>query len=150
MMRSIGARPRGVYRGKRYRAPQGPVRVSREIPSVTAATAAATSAAGHAARRHGAARPQVEPAHHGETPHHALALARGALHRDRGATDIALELPLALVTAVLVDRHHGSSRIRLLTAPLDVALHELLGVLLEDVVDLVQEVVEILLDLLPL
>src|SRR6266545_774684 len=38
----------------------------------------------------------------------------------------------------------------LLAAPLDVALHELLGVLLEDVVDLVQEVVEVLLDLLAL
>src|SRR5467141_3002278 len=37
---------------------------------------------------------------------------------------------------------------RLLAASLDVALHELLGVLLEDVVDLVQEVVEVLLDLL--
>src|SRR5436853_4623616 len=37
---------------------------------------------------------------------------------------------------------------RLLAAALDVALHELLGVLLEDVVDLVQEVVEVLLDLL--
>src|SRR5712691_10399240 len=39
---------------------------------------------------------------------------------------------------------------RLLAAALDVALHELLGVLLEDIVDLVQEVVEVLLDLLAL
>src|SRR5712691_5961519 len=41
-------------------------------------------------------------------------------------------------------------RARLLAAALDVALHELLGVLLEDIVDLVQEVVEVLLDLLAL
>src|SRR5262249_24437257 len=39
---------------------------------------------------------------------------------------------------------------RLLAAPLDVALHELLGVLLEDVVDLVEDLVELLLDLLAL
>src|SRR3989337_2740634 len=39
---------------------------------------------------------------------------------------------------------------RLLAAPLHVALHELLGVLVEDLVDLVQEVVEVLLDLLAL
>src|SRR3990170_7422588 len=39
---------------------------------------------------------------------------------------------------------------RLLAAPLHVALHELLGVLLEDIVDLIQEVVEVLLDLLAL
>src|SRR6266567_7674161 len=39
---------------------------------------------------------------------------------------------------------------RLLAAALDVALHELLGVLLEDIVDLVEEVVEVLLDLLAL
>src|SRR6266581_5573903 len=39
---------------------------------------------------------------------------------------------------------------RLLAAALDVALHELLGVLLEDIVDLVQKVVQVLLDLLAL
>src|SRR5437016_9481694 len=39
---------------------------------------------------------------------------------------------------------------RLLAASLDVALHELLGVLLEDVVDLVEELVDVLLDLLAL
>src|SRR5712664_1534959 len=40
--------------------------------------------------------------------------------------------------------------LRLLAAALDVALHELLGVLLEDVVDLVEEIVEVLFDLLAL
>src|SRR6185503_18258708 len=39
---------------------------------------------------------------------------------------------------------------RLLAAALHVTLHELLGVLLEDVVDLVQQVVQVLLDLLAL
>src|SRR5215469_15592824 len=150
MLRSIGATPYGVYMGKEHRARPGPVRVSRRNPSVASATTATASAAtGHASGGHGTARAQAEPAHHGESPHDARALAGGTLHGDPGATDIALELLLALVTAVLVDRHLGSSG-RLLTAPLDVALHELLGVLLEDVVDLVQEVVEILLDLLSL
>src|SRR5499433_3377900 len=146
MVRSIGATPYGVYMGKEHRARPGPVRVSRRNPSVAAATTATASAAtGHASSGHGATRAQAEPAHHGESPHDARALAGGTLHGDPDATDIALELLLALVTAVLVDRHLGSSG-RLLTAPLDVALH----VLLEDVVDLVQEVVEILLDLLSL
>src|SRR2546430_17442937 len=46
--------------------------------------------------------------------------------------------------AVLVDRH------RLLAAALDVALDELLGVLFEDVVDLVEKLVDVFLDLLAL
>jgi len=49
-----------------------------------------------------------------------------------------------MLAAVLVDRH------QLLTAALDVALHELLGVLLEDVVDLVEKLVDVFLDLLAL
>jgi len=55
-----------------------------------------------------------------------------------------LELLLALLATVLVDRHS------LLAAPLYVALDELLGVLLEDVVDLVEELVDVFLDLLAL
>src|SRR2546422_9699234 len=49
----------------------------------------------------------------------------------------------AAAAAVLVDRH-------LLACALHVALHELLGVFLEDVVDLVKELVDVLLDLLAL
>src|SRR6266542_1406582 len=44
----------------------------------------------------------------------------------------------------------GGPLVLLLPAALHVALHELLGILFEDIVDLVQEVIEILLDLLAL
>src|SRR5690606_4929999 len=45
---------------------------------------------------------------------------------------------------------HGLTAQRSLTALLHVALHEVLGVALQDVIDLVEEVVELGLDLLPL
>src|SRR5690606_30939576 len=45
-------------------------------------------------------------------------------------------------------KRHGGGGYRLLAALLDVRLHELLGVGLEDVVDLVEQVVELRLDLL--
>src|SRR5436853_134783 len=74
---------------------------------------------------------------------------RGAGHpaRPRGrarARQVLLEILAATATAVLVDGH------RLLAAALDVALDEFLGVLFEDVVDLVQQLVDVFLDLLAL
>src|ERR1041384_806751 len=54
---------------------------------------------------------------------------------------VPLELLAAATAPVLVDRH------RLLASALHVALDELLGILLENVVDLVEELVDVLLDL---
>src|SRR5262249_30053514 len=57
---------------------------------------------------------------------------------------VLLEILGAMTAAVFVDRH------ALLAPSLYVALHEFLGVLFEDVVDLVEKLVDVLLDLLAL
>src|SRR3972149_4324983 len=56
-----------------------------------------------------------------------------------------LKVRATLGARVFVDRHPC-----LFTTPLDVTLHELLGVLFKGLVDLVQQLIEVLLDLLPL
>src|SRR5512145_457237 len=63
--------------------------------------------------------------------HHLLAGAARTRNGGRCAGDVLLEFALALLAAILVDRHV------LLAASLHIALDELLGVLLQDVVDLV-------------
>src|SRR5439155_11586526 len=80
----------------------------------------------------------------GELARDVTALARRAGNLRRRAMDVLLEISPAAATPILVDRH------RLLAAALHVALHELFGVFLEDVVDLVKELVDVLLDLLAL
>src|SRR2546426_847747 len=68
----------------------------------------------------------------------------GWVRKSASAAREKLEVLFALLAAILVDRH------ALLAAALHVALDELLGVLLEDVVDLVEELVDVFLDLLAL
>ena len=166
-----GVRSMGRYRSEAGRCP---ARASRERsrnskgarrpPGLTSGrvtgsvTAAAASAAAPPAPAHGARptdRSRARPLHadHREPTGDAIALAR----RDRPpavATCMTSRTrALAGQAPVFVDRHvrlRLLGRARLLAAALDVALHELLGVLLEDVVDLVQEVVQIFLDLLAL
>src|SRR5207249_7406616 len=72
------------------------------------------------------------------------AVAAGTRDTARRARQVLLEVLAAATAAVFVDGH------RLLAAPLDVALDELLGVLLEDVVNLVEQLVDVFLDLLAL
>src|SRR5262245_45511201 len=116
----------------------------RWVDSVAGATAAAASAAArHPGRHVGGDRAGGLEAEYGQLPHHLIACAGRAGDHGCGAGDILLELGFALLAAVLVDRH-------LLAAALHVALDELLGVLLEDVVDLVEELVDVFLDLLAL
>src|SRR4029453_17137332 len=74
-------------------------------------------------RLHRADRLQAEDR---QLAHDLSAGAGGTRHCRRGARNILLELFLALLAAVLVDRH------ALLAASLHVALDELLGVLLQD------------------
>src|SRR5215470_8965936 len=122
------------------------IRASREWwdDSVAGATAAAAPAAArHPGRHVGGERAGGLEAEHGQLPHHLIAGARRAGDDGRGTGDVLLELRLALLATVFVDRH-------LLAAALHVALHELLGILLEDVVDLVEELVDVFLDLLAL
>src|SRR5262252_9744781 len=109
-----------------------------------ATAAAAPTAAGHARRRAGRERADGLEAEHRQLPHHLLAGAGRARDSGRRARDVSLELGLTLLAAILVDRH------ALLAASLHVALHELLGVLFQDVVDLVEELVDVFLDLLAL
>src|SRR5581483_8458816 len=134
---------RGTRKGPRGPSMSAPAR--RAVASVAAAPAPA-AAARAAGRRHQTAARAPEPEQREQAGH----LSAGALGTgDRlVALDQALERAAARATAILVDRH--ASRLLLLAAPLDVALHELLGVLLQDVVDLVEELVEVLLDLLAL
>src|SRR5436309_9326711 len=109
--------------------------------SVAGTAAAAAAAARHGGRLERAGGLETEDR---ELAHDLLAGATRTRHHCRGARDVFLELLLALLATVLVDRHS------LLAAPLYVALDELLGVLLEDVVDLVEELVDVFLDLLAL
>src|SRR6267142_1532598 len=77
---------------------------SRRSSSVAAAAAAAApaAAAGHRGRL---VRAGGQEAEDGELPHHLLAGARRAGDGGRRARDILLEVLLALLAAVLVDRH---------------------------------------------
>src|SRR3989454_2868445 len=111
------------------------------LVAAAAATTAASAATGHGRGHDAAVALQPED---GELASDVTALARGAGDVRRGAVDVLLEIVPAAATPVFVDRH------RLLAAALHVALHELLGVFLEDVVDLVKELVDVLLDLLAL
>src|SRR5262249_53008805 len=114
-------------------------RVPRDYSVTGATTAAAPTAARHRGRLERAGGLETE---HRQLAHHLLAGARRTRHRRRGGGNVLLELPLALLAAVLVDRH------ALLAASLHVALDELLSVLFEDVVDLVEKLVDVFLDLL--
>src|SRR5215475_2406794 len=121
------------------------IRRSREWEGLSVAGAAAAATA--AARYHGRGRlhrPDGLQTEDRQLAHDLSAGAGGACHRRRGAGDVLLELLLALLAAILVDRH------ALFTASLHVALDELLSVLLQDVVDLVEELVDVFLDLLAL
>src|SRR5262245_38428048 len=111
--------------------------------SLVAAAAAATaaSAAGRGCRHEVAIALEAEDR---ELTCDVAALARRTGDLRRGAVNVLLEVVPAAATAVLVDGHG------LLAAPLHVALHELFGVFLEDVVDLIKELVDVLLDLLAL
>src|SRR5207249_12181040 len=98
---------------------------------------AAAAAAAAAAGRHGRRRREAtggRETEHRQLARHIRARARPARDGGRVPGDVRLELLSALGAGVLVDQH------LLLTAALDVTLDELLGVLLEDVVDLVQEI----------
>ena len=109
---------------------------------MTAAPAAATAAA----TRHRPRRDERAVALHAEDRQLAADLLARAARARRDAVDarhVPLEVLAAGLTAIFVDRH-------LFAASLHVALHELLGVLLEDVVDLVEELVDVFLDLLAL
>jgi len=121
---------------------------------VTAAAAsAAPSAPAHGRGRRIARAPPHLHADHREPTADAIALARRAGHRGRHLHEL-LELRSAGQAPVFVDRHGTPpaprADARLLAAALDVALHELLGVFLEDIVDLVQQVIQLFLDLLAL
>src|SRR5215510_12840215 len=121
------------------------IRRSRKRRGLSVAGAAAAATA--SARCHGGGRLHRADRLQAEDRQLAHDLAAGAgwtRHCGSGARDILLELFLALLAAVLVDRH------ALLAASLHIALDELLGVLLQDVVDLVEELVDVFLDLLAL
>src|SRR5947208_1178172 len=108
---------------------------------IRAAGTAATAGRHRRRRCEAAGGPQTE---HRQLAHHVRARAPRARDGGRGAGDVLLELLLAMRAAVFVDRHP------LLTTTLDVALDELFGILLEDVVDLVEELVDVFLDLFAL
>src|SRR5262244_2011358 len=111
----------------------------------TRSVAAASTPAASTARGHGGCHHTVglHPEDR-QLAHHVGAGAVRAGHGGRRAGDISLEVVLAGATAIFVDGH------RLLATSLHVALHELLGVLLENVVDLIEELVDVFLDLLAL
>src|SRR6266849_10996953 len=84
------------------------IRARREAQSFS--VAGATAAAAPAAARHGG---RLERAggletEHRQLSHHLIAGARRARDRGRRARDVFFELPLALLAAVLVDRHSYS------------------------------------------
>src|SRR5262249_13537257 len=121
------------------------IRKSRERKGLSVAGAAAAATA--PARCHGGGRLRRADrlqAEDRQLAHDLSAGAGGTRHCGRGAPDGLFDVSLALFAAVLVDRH------ALLAASLNVALDELLGVLLQDVVDLVEELVDVFLDLLAL
>src|SRR5262245_44403053 len=101
----------------------------RSVAAAPAPAAAAAAPAGHG-RGNGAFTPQAED---GQLAGDVPAVAARARHLAGGPGDVLLEVLVTAAAVVLVDRH------RSLTAPLHVALDELLGVLLEDVVDLVEQ-----------
>src|SRR5215831_623565 len=111
----------------------------------TRSVAAASTPAASTARGHGGCHHTVglHPEDR-QLAHHVGAGAVGAGHGGRRAGDVPLEVVLAGATAIFVDGH------RLLATSLHVALHELFGVLLENVVDLIEELVDVFLDLLAL
>ena len=116
MVRSIGACPRGVYRwANKGRSDNKGPRRALGTSDRTRRINGSRSHLRRSTRRHPTGserRPPSRPCS-GCRPRtgdasRALARTRGTHHRGLGTLDILLELPLALIATVLVDRHLGS------------------------------------------